>query len=161
MKSVQRAGSFFQNVQASRIATTESNIHTLIVLLRNNGCSFDYWMSVSSCIIIWTDSTSEQLLTVNSVICSQAATTAGTIQPTWWPPNKMLNVYQLLHKRGLRAPPRLHIKHARGSKTQGNISLVPRRIFTIWRKIRLVNGDPPIPFWFRCARMLVHCSILI
>ena len=60
MKSVQRTGSFFQSVQASTIATTESNIHTLIVLLRKNGCSFDYWMSVLSCIIIWTDSISEQ-----------------------------------------------------------------------------------------------------
>jgi len=23
------------------------------------------------------------------------------------------------------------------------------------------SGDPPIPFWFWCAGMLAHCSILI
>jgi len=38
-------------------------------------------------------------------------------------------------------------------------SLVPRRFFTIRRKN--TSGDPPIPFWFWCARMLAHCSILI
>jgi len=38
-------------------------------------------------------------------------------------------------------------------------SLVPRRYFVIWRKN--TSGDLPIPFWFWCARMLAHCSILI
>jgi len=39
------------------------------------------------------------------------------------------------------------------------LSRVRRRFFAIWRKN--TSGDLPIPFWFLCARMLAHCSILI
>jgi len=35
--------------------------------------------------------------------------------------------------------------------------LISRQFFAIWRKN--MSGDLPIPFWFRHAGMLVHCSI--
>jgi len=50
--------------------------------------------------------------------------------------------------------------HSLNSKViQYLASLVPRRFFAIRRKN--APGDLPIPFWFWCAGMLAHCSILI
>ena len=52
-----------------------------------------------------------------------------------------------------------HLQNISLRRTHARASLIPRRFFAIQRKN--TSGDPPIPFSFWCAGMLVHCSILI